>query len=231
MDHCETFCRKIREAVGSRCDLLFGTHGQMTPASAIRLAQRLEKYDPLWFEEPVPPGQADAMAEVAAKTTIPIATGERLTTKYEFLEILQKKSASILQMNLGRVGGLLEAKKIAALAEAHYVQIAPHLYNGPVGAAASIQLATASPNFLIQESMLDWSGFHAQILKKPIQWEDGFIVPPTEPGLGVELNMDVVKAHSPYTGERLHLLMDPQPYDVRGDAQTWNHRWRNDKAL
>ena len=134
-------------------------------------------------------------------------------------------------MNLGRVGGLLEAKKIAALAETHYVQIAPHLYNGPVGAAASIQLATASPNFLIQESMLDWSGFHAQILKKPIQWEDGFIVPPTEPGLGVELNMDVVKAHSPYTGERMHLLMDPQPYDVRGDAQTWNHRWRHDKAL
>jgi 2-dehydro-3-deoxyphosphogalactonate aldolase len=231
MDKCEAFCRKIREAVGSRCDLLFGTHGQMTPASAIRLAARLEKYDPLWFEEPVPPGQADAMTEVAAKTRIPVATGERLTSKYEFLDILQKKSASILQMNLGRVGGLLEAKKIAGMAEAFYVQIAPHLYNGPVGAAASIQLATASPNFLIQESMLDWSGFYAEILETPIRWEEGFILPSNEPGLGVSLNMDVVRAHSPYTGERLHLLMDPNPYDVRADSHSWNTRWQHNKTL
>jgi 2-dehydro-3-deoxyphosphogalactonate aldolase len=231
MDKCERFCHLIREAVGNRCDLLFGTHGQMTPASAIRLAARLEKYDPLWFEEPVQPGQADAMAEVAAKTRIPVATGERLTSKYEFLDILQKKSASILQMNLGRVGGLLEAKKIAGMAEAFYVQIAPHLYNGPVGAAASIQLATASPNFLIQESMLDWSGFYAEILETPIRWEEGFILPSTEPGLGVTLNMDVVRAHSPYTGERLHLLMDPNPYDVRADSHSWNTRWQHNKSL
>jgi galactonate dehydratase len=231
MDQCETFCRKIREAVGSQADLLFGTHGQMTPASAIRLARRLERYDPLWFEEPVPPGQADAMAQVAASTCIPIATGERLTTKYEFLELLQKKSASILQMNLGRVGGLLEAKKIAGMAEAFYVQIAPHLYNGPVGAAASIQLGAATPNFLIQESMLDWKGFHSDILLKPIQWEDGFIIPSNEPGLGVELNMDVVRAHSPYTGERLHLLMDPRPFDARADAVAWKNRWNHDKSL
>ena len=203
----------------------------LTPPPAIRLAARLEKYDPLWFEEPVPPGQADAMAEVAAKTRIPVATGERLTTKYEFLEILQKKSASILQMNLGRVGGLLEAKKIAGMAEAFHVQIAPHLYNGPVGAAASIQLAMASPNFLIQESMLDWSGFYADILQTPIRWEEGFILPSNEPGLGVTLNMDVVRAHSPYEGERLHLLMDPNPYDVRADSARWNARWQNDQAL
>lgn len=232
MDQCETFCRKIREAVGSDCDLLFGTHGQMTPASAIRLAQRLEKYDPLWFEEPVPPGQADAMAEVARKTSIPISAGERLTTKYEFMEVLQKGAAAILQMNLGRVGGILEAKKIAGIAEAHYAQIAPHLYNGPVGAAASIQLATATPNFLIQESIMDWGGFHAQVLKKPIRWEEGFIIPPTEPGLGVELDMSVVKAHSPYTGDRLHLFMDPAPFDVRAQSsEAWKNRWNNGEVL
>ena len=232
MDQCESFCRRVREAVGSKCDLLFGTHGQMTPASAIRLAKRLEKYDPLWFEEPVPPGQADAMAQVASKTSIPIATGERLTTKYEFLELLQKGAASILQMNLGRVGGILEAKKIAGMAEGYYAQIAPHLYNGPVGAAASIQLATATPNFLIQESIMTWDGFHSQVLKQPIRWEDGFIIPPTEPGLGVELNMDVVKAHSPYVGERLHLLMDPKPFDVRTQSSdAWKNRWNTDKSL
>ncbi|WP_028222226.1 mandelate racemase/muconate lactonizing enzyme family protein [Paraburkholderia oxyphila] len=215
LDRCETFCRKVREAVGNKADLLFGTHGQMVPSSAIRLAQRLEKYDPLWFEEPVPPGQEEAIANVAKHTSIPIATGERLTTKYEFHKLLQAGGASILQLNVARVGGLLEAKKIATLAEVHYAQIAPHLYNGPIGAAASIQIAACTPNFLIQESIGTWDGFHAQILKKPIQWEDGYIIPSKAPGLGVELDMDVVRAHSPYTGKRLHLQMASQPADVR----------------
>ncbi|MFD1557445.1 mandelate racemase/muconate lactonizing enzyme family protein [Paraburkholderia silviterrae] len=215
LDRCETFCRKVREAVGNKADLLFGTHGQMVPSSAIRLAKRLEKYDPLWFEEPVPPGQEEAIANVAKHTSIPIATGERLTTKYEFHKLLQAGGASILQMNVARVGGLLEAKKIATLAEVHYAQIAPHLYNGPIGAAASIQIAACTPNFLIQESIGTWDGFHAQILKKPIQWEDGYIIPSKAPGLGVELDMDVVRAHSPYTGKRLHLQMASQPADVR----------------
>ncbi|MBT4240155.1 MAG: mandelate racemase/muconate lactonizing enzyme family protein [Oceanospirillaceae bacterium] len=209
----EDFCRKIRAAVGNNCDLLFGTHGQMTPASAIRLAQRLEPYDPLWFEEPVPPGQAEAMAQVAAKTSIPIATGERLTTKYEFHDVLKHQAASILQMNLGRVGGILEAKKIAALAEVYYCQIAPHLYNGPIGAAASIQLATATPNFLIQESIGTWDGFHAEVVQEKIDWQKGYIIPNTKPGLGIELNMEVVKANSPYTGKSLHLMMDPKVYN------------------
>ncbi len=215
LDRCETFCRKIREAVGSQADLLFGTHGQMVPSSAIRLAKRLEKYDPLWFEEPVPPGQEEAIAEVARHTSIPIATGERLTTKYEFHKLLQAGGASILQMNVGRVGGLLEAKKIATLAEVHYAQIAPHLYNGPVGAAASIQLAACTPNFLIQESIMTWGGFHSEVVKTPIRWEDGYIIPSSEPGLGIELDMDVVRAHTPYTGKHLHLQMADKPADVK----------------
>lgn len=215
LDRCEQFCRKVREAVGNQADLLFGTHGQMVPSSAIRLAQRLEKYDPLWFEEPVPPGQETAMAQVAAHTSVPVAAGERLTTKYEFFKLLDSGAASILQMNIGRVGGLLEAKKIASLAEVYYAQIAPHLYNGPVGAAASIQLAACTPNFLIQESIGTWDGFHAEVLKQPIQWEDGYIIPSKAPGLGVELDMDVVRAHTPYTGKRLHLQMQREPADVR----------------
>ena len=121
-------------------------------------------------------------------------------------------------MNLGRVGGILEAKKIAALAETYYAEVAPHLYNGPIGAAASIQLATATPNFLIQESIETWGGFYADILHQPIRWEQGYIIPPTSPGLGIEVNWDVVAAHSPYTGERLHLQMHPRPYDVGDDA-------------
>jgi len=213
--HCERYCSSIREAVGNDCDLLIGTHGQMTPASAIRLAKRLEQFDPLWFEEPVPPGQAEAMAQVAQKTSIPIATGERLSTKYEFFDVLKNKAAAIIQMNLGRVGGIMEAKKIAAIAEVHYAQIAPHLYNGPVGAAASIQLSCATPNFLIQESIGTWDGFHAEILEEPIEWIEGYIIPSNKPGLGVSLDMDVVNFHSPYSGNKLHLSMNSKPYNLQ----------------
>ncbi len=187
-----------------------GTHGQMTASSAIRLAKRLEKYDPLWFEEPVPPENVEEMARVARSTSIPIATGERLSTKYEFASLLGKQAASILQPALGRSGGILEAKKIAAIAEAHYAQIAPHLYCGPIEGAANIQIDTCSPNFLIQESIETWGGFQAEILKEPIRWEDGYIIPPTTPGLGVELDEKVAAEH-PYTGKRLHLEMKDQP--------------------
>lgn len=210
LDRAERFVMNIREAVGNKCDLLFGTHGQMTTSSAIRLAKRLERFDPLWLEEPVPPENVEEMARVAHSTSIPIATGERLATKYEFARVLEKQAASILQMALGRVGGILEAKKIAGMAEAHYAQIAPHLYCGPIEGAANIQIGACSPNFLIQESIEAWGGFHAEILKGPIKWEGGYIIPPTGPGLGVELNEEVAAEH-PYTGKRLHLEMLDRP--------------------
>jgi galactonate dehydratase len=210
LDLSERFARRLREAVGNRADLLFGTHGQMTAAGAIRLAKRLEPYDPLWLEEPVPPDAPDEMARVARATSIPIATGERLTTKYDFARLLQAGAAAILQMNLGRVGGILEAKKIAGMAEVHHAQIAPHLYCGPIVGAANIQIATCSPNFLILESIETWGGFHSEILVKPIRFEDGHVIPSTEPGLGVEID-EAVAAANPYTGTMLHLEMTQHP--------------------
>ena len=197
LDNAEAVVRAVREAVGNRADILIGTHGQSTTSGALRFARRIERYDPLWFEEPVPPENRDEMARVARATTIPVATGERLATKFEFRELLEKQAAAILQMALGRVGGILEARKIAGMAEAYYAQIAPHLYCGPIEAAANIQVDTCSPNFLVQESIGRFDGFHAEILKAPIQWENGYIIPPTTPGLGVELNDEVVAAH-PY---------------------------------
>ena len=182
----------------------------MTPAGAIRLARRLEPHDPLWFEEPIPPDNIAGMARVANATSIPVATGERLTTKYEFADLLQQEAAAILQMNLGRVGGLLEAKKIAGMAEAFHAQIAPHLFCGPIVGAANIQLAACSPNFLILEGIEDWSGFHAEILKQPIRWEEGYVIPSSEPGLGVELDEAVAEAN-PYAGDRLQLRMQDTP--------------------
>ncbi|QEX15003.1 isomerase [Hypericibacter terrae] len=209
------FCKRIREAVGTKADLLFGTHGQFTSSGAIRLARAIEPYDPLWFEEPTPPEMPEEMAKVARQTTIPIATGERLTTKYEFKRVLELGAASILQMALGRVGGLLEAKKIAGMAETFYAQVAPHLYCGPVEGAANVHLSAAIPNFLVLESIERWDGFHAKILKKGIRWEDGYVIPPTEPGLGIELDEAVALAH-PWKGSDLHLVPTYRPIDGYG---------------
>jgi L-alanine-DL-glutamate epimerase-like enolase superfamily enzyme len=164
----------------------------------------LEPYDPLWFEEPVPPDNLEGMERVASGTTIPIATGERLTGVSEFAAVLRAGAASILQPDLGRSGGLLQGKKIAAIAEVHQAVLAPHCYCGPVVAAANIHLAACTPNFLILESIGDWSGFHAELLETPLVFEDGLVIPPTEPGLGVTLNEDVARAH-PWDGDELHL--------------------------
>ncbi len=191
--HVAKIFRAIRDAVGDELEVGIGTHGQFTTAVAIRVAKELEEFSPFWFEEPVPPENIDEMARVAAHTSIPIATGERLVTKFEFAELLNKQAAQILQLDVGQCGGILEAKKIAGMAEAHYAMIAPHMYCGPVAAAAAVQLDTCSPNFLIQE--YNGAGLHSDIFKEPIRFEQGFITPPTGPGLGVELDEAVVKKH------------------------------------
>ena len=206
------FCQKIREAVGGNCDLLFGTHGQFTAAGAIRLAQAIAPFDPLWFEEPVPPDNPAEMAKVARAVSIPVATGERLCMAAEFSSLLDHNAAAILQPDLGRVGGIREAAKIAAMAAVKHVQIAPHLYCGPIVAAANIQFAAATPNFLITEMIDNMTGFHAELLDNPIQIEDGHVVIPNRPGLGVDLNEDVARAN-PYNGDKLHLEMNAEPYD------------------
>jgi galactonate dehydratase len=198
----------IREAVGDRADILFGTHGQMTTSSAIRLAKRLEPYDPLWFEEPCPPDQMEAIGKVAAATSIPVATGERLTTRVEFHQAL-KAGVSILQPDIGRSGGIWETKKIAVIAELFNVQIAPHIYCGPVAHAAAAHLSFSCPNFLILETIQ--TDFHDAILQQPLAWERGYMPAPTEPGLGIELNEKVLEENPYSSGGRLHLEMCQTP--------------------
>jgi galactonate dehydratase len=197
LDTAEAVIRKIREAVGSRCDILVGTHGQMTAAGAIRVAQRLEPYDPLWFEEPVPPENMAEMAKVARGCRIPITTGERLTTKYDFARLIEHQAAAIFNLDVGQVGGILESKKIAAMAEAHYLQISPHVWGGPLIAAASVQLALCCPNFLIMEAIERFDGLHAELLDQPIRWRDGYVIPPDRPGLGHNLREDVARQLAP----------------------------------
>jgi galactonate dehydratase len=213
LDVSERMVRAVREAVGAKADILFGTHGQFTASGALRMARALEKYDPLWFEEPVPPDMPEVMAQVARGTSIPIATGERLTTKWEFARVIEQRAAAIIQPNLGRSGGILETKKIAAMAEAYHIQVAPHCYCGPIVAAANIQLALTLPNFLILEAIKTFDGFHETLLKKKIVVEEGYVIPAEEPGLGVELNEDVCDAH-PWNGLQLHLDMARQSIDL-----------------
>ena len=192
--HVAKIFRCIRDAVGDDLEIGIGTHGQFSTAGAIRVAKMLEEFDPFWFEEPVPPENIDEMARVAAHTSIPIATGERLVSKFEFAELLKKQAAQIIQLDVGQCGGILESKKIAGMAEAHYAMIAPHMYCGPVAAAAAVQLDTCSPNFLIQE--YNGTDLHQEIFKEPIRFEKGYVIPPSGPGLGVELDEAVVKRHS-----------------------------------
>jgi galactonate dehydratase len=198
------FCAKIRAAVGDKADLLFGTHGQFSTGGAIRMGQALEPYSPLWYEEPVPPDNVNAMAEVARAVRIPVATGERLSTKAEFAAVLQAGAATIMQPALGRAGGIWEGKKIAVLAEAHNAQVAPHLYAGPVEWAANIHLAASIPNLLMAETIE--TPFHDALIKGSIRVEGGQITPPTGAGLGIEFDEALARAH-PFKGTGLHLQM------------------------
>ena len=204
------FCKAIREAVGDKADLLFGTHGQFSTAGAIRLGQALEPYSPLWFEEPIPPDNVEEMAKVARAVRIPISTGERLSTKAEFAPVLRSGAATILQPALGRAGGIWEMKKVAAMAEVYNAQMAPHLYAGSVEWAANVHLAVSIPNILMCESIE--TPFHDALIKSSIRVENGFIAAPTAPGLGIEVDEDLARAN-PLNNDHLHLEMREEPCD------------------
>ena len=208
------FCRKIREAVGDRADLLFGTHGQFSTAGAIRLGRELEPFNPLWYEEPIPPDNLLEFAEVARQVRIPLATGERLTTKSEFGMLLRAGGVKILQPALGRLGGIMEAKKVAAMAEVFNAEMAPHLYAGPVEWAANVHFAASIPNLLIAETIQTGGAFHLALIRNSITWEDGYIIPPETPGLGIDFDEALARAH-PYSGPGLHLQMQEAPCDYR----------------
>ena len=204
------FCRVIREAVGDKADILFGTHGQFTTAGAIRLGKAIEPYSPMWFEEPIPPDNLSEFSKVQNALNIPIATGERFTTKMEFAEVLKSGGTSIIQPALGRAGGIWEMKKASAIAEVFNAQVAPHLYAGPIEWAANIQLAASIPNLLIAETIE--TPFHTSLINGKIKVEDGYIQVSDEAGLGIEVNEKLAE-ENPYKGSDLHLMMQDGPCD------------------
>ncbi len=196
----ERIVAAVRTGVGDDLSLIIGTHGQFTAAGAIRVATRLAPFDPLWFEEPVPPDLPGEMAKVRAASPIPVAAGERLAGKTAFAELIRNGSAGIFNLDVTQAGGLLESKKIAALAEANGVQVTPHCFGGPLVAAASMHLALTLPNFLIMEGNGTYEGTYADLLTDPLDWRDGYLVPSDRPGIGHDLDEDYARAH-PVTNE------------------------------
>ncbi len=196
--HAEAMVKAVRETVGEDVDVCVEAHGRFDADTAILMGKRLERYNPLFYEEPVPPENADAMAKVSAHLDIPIATGERLYTSFGFREVLEKNAVDIVQPDIARTGGITELKKIAALAHVHYVHVSPHNPNGPVATMASVHACASTPNFIILEYVANDVPWREQVAT-PIEAKNGYIQVPTKPGLGIELDEKEIAKH-PYKG-------------------------------
>ena len=181
---------ELRKAAGDDVDIAIDFHGAISPATAKLLIKALEPYQPMFIEEPCQAQNHDIMAELARGTHLPIATGERVFTKWGFREVLEKRAATILQPDLCHAGGITEVRLIAGMAEAYYAAIAPHNPLGPISLAAGVQMAASIPNFLCQEQVSLGNGY----LKKPFVVRNGYLDLPTGPGLGIELDDNAMAA-------------------------------------
>ncbi len=186
----------VRDAVGPDSEILVEMHGRFNPATAVEIARELEPFKPSWIEEPVPPENLAALKKVAEKVSIPVATGERLHTRYAYRTLFELQAADIIQPDITQFGGLLETKKLAAWAEIYYVLVAPHNVGGPVSTAAALHFAASTPNFKIQEHFNDFTESWVKTAA-PGNPEvvDGYFALPQGPGLGVKLNLDIVREH------------------------------------
>jgi galactonate dehydratase len=193
----------VRDAVGPDVEILVEMHGRFSPATAIDLARQLEPFEPSWVEEPVPPDNAEMLAKAAAKISLPVATGERVHTRYEARRLLELGCVDVLQTDITQSCGLLEGKKIAAMADAQYVTFAPHNVGGPLSTAACLHLAACTTNFRIQEHFNDFvDSWVKQAATGPGYPEvvDGYFPLPGGPGLGVEIDEAFILEHPMQSG-------------------------------
>ena len=190
--------RACREAVGPDFDLILEIHRSMAVPEAVAFAKGVEPYNPLFLEDPIAPDSDEVMAEVASKTWLPIATGERFISVQEFENLLMKKAARYVRPDLCAMGGITACKKVAAIAESHYVDIVPHNPLGPVSTAACLQLDAAVPNVAIQEFPSFYlSGGEKNMITTPLELDHGFLVVPTAPGIGIDLVPDITEKFPP----------------------------------
>jgi galactonate dehydratase len=205
--YAERLVQAVREAVGEM-DLMVDLHARCSPAMAIRYCQAFEPYGLFFFEEPCPTEDIDATAYVTRVSKIPIATGERLVGRYQFRELFEKRACHIIQPDLSHCGGLWEARKLAAMAETYSMAVAPHNPNGPIATAVSVHFALATPNWVIQEAISDDVPWRQEVLDHPIEIVDGYIAPPTRPGLGVEVD-ERAAAKYPFRPEAMQRYFHP----------------------
>ena len=206
----------VRDAVGPDVELFIEAHGRMSPATSVAMAHMLERFDPAWYEEPVPPEDIEALLFVKNHIGIPVATGERCYTRYGFHQLIERRAADILQPDVIHAGGFLETKKIAAMAEPGYMLVAPHNSSGPGCTTASVHLAACTSNFKIQECFDDYAEpWLREVVRGAPAARDGYFELPSKPGLGMELDEEAIAAHPPR--EIFFNLWDPswQKRDLR----------------
>ena len=187
----------VREAVGDGVDLLIEGHGRFNVPTGIKIAKELEQFKPMFFEEPVPPDNLEALKAVRDKSPVAISAGERLYTLRSFKDLFEMRAADYIQPDISHAGGIMELKKIAAAAEAYYIPFAPHNPSGPVANAATLQLAACCPNFSILEIMYSDVTWRADVTNEALTYADGYIDIPDRPGIGIEINEEECLAH-PY---------------------------------
>ena len=192
----------VRDAVGNEIDLLIEGHGRFNISTGIKIAKELEQFKPMFFEEPVPPDNLDALKEVKDKSPVAISAGERLYTRWDYKRMFDMMAADYIQPDISHAGGIMELKKIAAVAEAYYIPFAPHNPSGPVANAATLQLAACCPNFSILEIMYSDVEWRKNVTNEKLEYKDGFITIPNKPGLGIEINEEECLKH-PYQPHNL----------------------------
>ncbi len=218
VDELEERFARTREAVGPEMDIAIDFHGKVNPSMSIRMIEAIKPYYPMFVEEPVLPENVEELVRVARSTTVPIATGERLFTRYGFREVLEKQAASVLQPDTCHAGGISELVKIGAMAETYYGMIAPHNPLGPISLAACLQVDAACPNFLIQEHPSLENGWDRGegYLKEAFEIKAGYIDLPTKPGLGIEVDEEVIRERS-YPGD----WDTPRAFHEDGSVALW----------
>jgi len=215
--HIERFA-KVRERIGNKVDLAIDFHGRVSPAMANILIEKLKPYNPMFIEEPCLPENVDSMVDIARKTTVPIAAGERLFGKWQYRELIEKQAVSVIQPDICHVGGIFEGRKLAAMAEMYYMSVAPHNPLGPISLASCIHLDACIPNFLVQEhpGNPDDSDLGVGYITEPFVIKGGYIDVPTKPGLGIELDEKAL-ADKEYDGK----WTTPRLYFEDGSNADW----------
>ena len=192
----------VHDAVGDRVDLLIEGHGRFDVPAAIRVGRALEAFDVLWFEEPTPPGNLEGLAEIRRRVRVPIAAGERLYSRWDFRECFRQECVDYAQPDVSHAGGLMEVRKIAAMAECFQVPVCPHNPSGPVANAATLQIAACTPNFYLLETMFSDVQHRGEVCAEQVRMDKGTMAIGDAPGLGVDLNEEAI-ARYPY---RVHNL-------------------------